>query len=154
MTAGGDLTWSCARFGDLSTEQLYALLTLRQRVFVVEQTCPYLDCDGLDAPAWHLWATRAGSDAPQAYARILPPGTRYPQASIGRVVTAPESRRTGLGKELMRQALVAAERRLGPGPIRISAQLYLQRFYEELGFVRQGDVYDEDGIPHISMLRR
>lgn len=147
------ITWHVAAFQELSPDELYALLALRSEVFVVEQTCVYQDPDGLDAGAWHLWGTREGDAEPLAYARIIPAGGRYAEVSIGRVVTAPAVRREGLGKELMAEALRVAERLYGPVPIKLGAQLYLQGFYEGFGFVRQGDVYDEDGIPHIYMLR-
>jgi len=144
--------WRCLPFDQLGPAQLYALLVLRQRVFVVEQSCPYLDCDGNDPAAWHLWAEEQGGP-PLAYVRILPPGEVYPEPAIGRVVTAPEVRRTGLGQELMRRAIAETQRLFGAVPIQIGAQLYLRRFYEGLGFVQTGGVYDEDGIDHVHMIR-
>jgi ElaA protein len=141
------LRWHDRAFAELSPAELYAILALRQRVFVVEQRCAYIDADGHDATSRHLWAERAG--AVSAYLRILPAGEKFAEVSIGRVLTAPEARGTGLGKELMRRGIDAA----GPGPIRIGAQAHLERFYGELGFVRASDLYDEDGIPHIEMLR-
>ncbi len=147
------LTWHCATFAELSPAELYALLRLRSEVFVVEQTCVYQDLDGKDEGSWHLWATREGQAEPLAYVRILPPGLGYEQAAIGRVVTSHRARREGLGKQVMKEGTKVAERLFGAVPIKIGAQLYLQRFYEELGFVREGEVYDEDGIPHIHMLR-
>ena len=145
------LEWHDRAFGELTTGELYAILELRARVFVVEQKCAYLDPDGLDRAARHVWAAQDGQLV--AYARILAAPTR-----IGRVVTAPEVRGTGLGRELMRRAIAtirAAERhrREGTGPIRLSAQAHLERFYNELGFVRVGEPYDEDGIPHVAMIK-
>jgi ElaA protein len=142
-----ELTWHESPFDALSVHQLYAIMVLRQRVFVVEQTCAYLDADGADAPSRHLWAEHRGDIV--AYARIVPAGLRFAELSIGRVITAPETRGTGLGRELMRRAIATC----GAVPIRLSAQAHLERFYSELGFVRASDVYDEDGIPHIEMLR-
>ena len=127
--------------------QLYKIVALRQRVFVVEQSCAYLDADGVDLMARHLWAEAAGEI--HAYARIVPAGLKFPELSIGRVITAPEARGTGLGKELMQRAIAAS----GNVPIRIGAQAHLEKFYGELGFARASDVYDEDGIPHIEMIR-
>ena len=142
-----ELVWHERAFDALTTRELYAIVCLRERVFVVEQACVYQDADGLDLVARHLWAERAGELA--AYLRILPPGAKFAEASIGRVIVAPELRGTGLGRTLMARGLAAA----GPGPIRLSAQAHLERFYAELGFARTSEVYDEDGIPHLDMLK-
>jgi ElaA protein len=142
-----ELTWHQSEFDALTPAQLYAILALRQRVFVVEQACAYQDADGLDACSRHLWAERDGAIV--AYLRLVPAGAKFAELSIGRVITAPEVRGTGLGRELMRQGIAAS----GAVPIRIGAQAHLERFYGELGFRRASDEYDEDGIPHIEMLR-
>lgn len=146
-SAGVEPSWHESGFDALSPAQLYAILALRQRVFVVEQRCAYLDTDGVDSVSRHLWAEHGGAIV--AYLRIVPAGVKFAELSIGRVITAPEVRGTGLGRELMRRGIAAA----GPVPIRIGAQAHLERFYGELGFRRASDVYDEDGIPHIEMLR-
>ena len=138
-------------FDELGAHELYAILALRQRVFVVEQTCAYLDCDGHDQASRHLWID-AGA-GPIAYARILPPGEKYDDASFGRVVSAPEARRTGAGRSIVAAAIAAIERAWGRVSIRISAQAHLERFFGEFGFVRSGDDYLEDGIPHCEMVR-
>lgn len=140
-------TWRERAFDDLSLAELYAILTLRARVFVLEQKCLYLDTDGLDPGARHLWAERDGAIV--AYLRILPAGAKYEELALSRVITAPEVRRSGIGRELMRRGLAAA----GNVPIRIGAQLYLETFYESFGFRRASEPYDEDGIPHIEMVR-
>ena len=142
-----DLTWHLRTFAELSTAELYAIMALRQRVFVVEQNCAYLDADGYDQVSRHLWAARG--DAIAAYLRIVPAGTKFAELSIGRVITAPEARGSGLGRELMKRGIEAA----GGVPIRLGAQAHLEKFYGELGFARVGDVYDEDGIPHVDMLK-
>ncbi len=141
------LRWHDRSFDELTTRDLYAITQLRERVFVVEQNCVYLDADGVDLLSRHVWADLAG--AIHAYLRIVPAGVKFPEVSIGRVITAPEARGTGLGKELMGRGIAAA----GAGPIRIGAQAHLEKFYGELGFVRASEPYDEDGIPHIEMLR-
>ncbi|HUJ58851.1 MAG TPA: GNAT family N-acetyltransferase [Kofleriaceae bacterium] len=141
------LVWHDRAFAQLSAAELYAIVRLRERVFVVEQRCIYLDADGLDPVARHLWAERAGEVV--AYLRILPAGARYAELAIGRVVTAPELRGAGLGRELMHRGLAAA----GPVAIRLSAQAHLEAFYRELGFRRASEVHDEDGIPHVEMVR-
>jgi ElaA protein len=142
------LTWHVSSFDALSAAQLYAILALRQQVFVVEQRCRYLDADGVDPQCRHLWASAAPTEI-YAYLRIVPAGVKFAEVSIGRVTTAPFARGIGLGRELMTRGIAAA----GAVPIRIGAQAHLERFYGELGFQRASDVYDEDGIPHIEMLR-
>ncbi len=143
--------WSHKAFADLTPAELYDILQLRQDVFVVEQQCAYEDADGLDRMATHLYAVHRALVV--AYARIFRPGVRGDVAVIGRVVTAKAARGRGLGRELMRQAIATVERSYGPVPIRIGAQTYLQPFYESFGFVRDGEGYVEDGIPHLPMRR-
>jgi ElaA protein len=145
------MRWELRAFDALTVLELYAILRLRQDVFVVEQKCAYADADGLDAIATHLFAS--DGDAVIACARLFAPGQRRREAVIGRVVTAPSQRRTGLGRELMRRAIAAIEERHGGVPIWLGAQKYLQRFYESFGFVRDGDDYLEDDIPHLPMRR-
>jgi len=141
------LRWHDRTFGELTTHELYAITQLRERVFVVEQNCVYLDADGLDLLSRHVWADEAG--ALRAYLRIVPAGMKFPELSIGRVIIAPEARGTGLGKELMKRGIEAA----GGAPIRLGAQAHLEKFYGDLGFVRASEPYDEDGIMHIEMTR-
>src|SRR5262245_41236925 len=129
------LTWHVRSFDELSVHQLYAIVSLRERVFVVEQHCAYLDADGVDPAARHLWAERAPLSI-VAYVRIVPAGIKFDELSIGRVITAPEARGTGLGRELMLRAIAAT----GDVPIRLGAQAHLERFYNQLGFVRVSDV--------------
>jgi ElaA protein len=146
----------CLPFGELDAAALYAVLRLRSAVFVVEQQCVFLDMDDRDAAALHLLGDVAiDGGAPQlvAAARLFGPGLCYPEASIGRVVTAPEVRGTGVGRALMRRAIAECAARWPSVPIRIGAQRYLERFYADLGFVVDGAPYVEDGIPHIEMVR-
>jgi len=144
------VTWKLSPFDALTPRELYDVLALRARVFVVEQKCAYLDCDGKDAAALHLMGRVDGALA--AYARILPPGVSFAEAAIGRIVTAPEHRRAGFGRPLVREAIARTREAFGDGAIRIGAQRYLERFYGELGFVTASDEYDEDGIPHVEMV--
>lgn len=144
------MQFSYSAFPSLSPEGLYQILQLRQRVFSVEQNCAYLDLDDLDQQSLHLCG-REGLLL-MAYLRLLPPGLKFSEASIGRVVTAPEARGKNVGRELLRQGLKIAQEKW-PGPIRISAQAYLEKFYGEFGFRRAGENYLEDGIPHLEMLR-
>ncbi|MBE2251647.1 MAG: GNAT family N-acetyltransferase [Myxococcus sp.] len=139
-------------FDRLTPRQVHDVLQLRQRVFVVEQRCPYLDADGLDPKCWHGLGTRADGTL-VATARLVPPGVVYEEPAIGRVASAPDVRRRGFGRQLMNEA-VREVRRLYPGQgIRIGAQRYLEKFYGSLGFVPVGEPYLEDDIPHIHMLR-
>ncbi len=142
------MRWHDKRFVELTVDELYEIVALREAVFVVEQTCPYQDADGLDPKCRHLWGTADDGEI-DAYCRIVPAGDKFAEVSIGRVITSARARGTGLGKELMRRGIAAC----GPGPIRIGAQAHLEKFYGDLGFVRASDLYDEDGIPHIEMLR-
>jgi len=148
------MEWFNKTFAALSTEELYQIVQLRQQVFVVEQVCVYLDADGYDREALHLFAVQQGCIV--AYCRLLPPGLKYQEASIGRVCTALEKRGSGLGRELMQKALTLVSASYASESvrvdIRISAQLYLQSFYSSLGFTAVSAPYDEDGIPHIEML--
>lgn len=148
------LVFRFKHFRELSTAELYAMLVLRSQVFVVEQQCVYLDPDGLDPEAHHLfgWAD-AGATTLICGARILAPGVSYDEPAIGRVVTASSARGRGAGRAVMVQALTECAR-LYPGrAVRIGAQLYLERFYTALGFVSTSEPYVEDGIPHVTMLR-
>ena len=148
------ITWQWNSFADLTAAQLYAMLALRQEVFVLEQACLYPDIDGLDPGAHHLlgWRSDGGRPALVAHLRCLAPGAKYDEMSIGRVVTSPAARGTGLGRELVAQGLALA-RALHPGhAIRIGAQAHLERFYASFGFVTVSEPYDEDGILHIDML--
>ena len=139
-------------FDRLSGREVHDVLQLRQRVFVVEQTCPFLDADGLDPKCWHgLGRDEAGLLV--ATARLVPPGLKYEEPAIGRVVTAPEVRRTGAGRALMLSSIQQVQRLFPGQPIRLGAQRYLERFYGSFGFRPVGEPYDEDGIDHIEMLR-
>jgi ElaA protein len=147
----GQLTWQLLRFDEMKPQQLYAILQLRSEVFVVEQQCVYQDMDGSDSQALHLVGTHEGRLL--AYARCFAPGIKYDEASIGRVITREPLRGTGAGHALMREALACIQQQWGEQAIRISAQAHLQNFYAQHGFVAQGDLYDEDGIAHVQMLR-
>jgi ElaA protein len=146
------LNYSCKNFHKLSLEELYALMALRQEVFIVEQDCPYLDADGKDQKGWHLMGWNKKGEL-LACARLLPAGVSYPDhASIGRVVTSEKIRRTGQGIRLMQIAMYWCEQLFPKTPLKISAQCYLQKFYESFGFQAVGEPYLEDDIPHIAMV--
>ena len=145
------VNWSCKKFPDLSADELYAILRLRNEVFIVEQNCPYQDLDNKDQGSHHLMGWK--NSKLLAYTRLLPPGLAYPQTSIGRVVTSPSARLTGLGRELMKVSIEQCKKLFGDGPIRIGAQLYLKSFYASFDFSPSSDTYLEDGIPHIEMIR-
>lgn len=141
----------CYAFSALTVEQLYAVLVLRSDVFVVEQNCVYLDPDGKDIFALHLLGME--KDKLVAYMRLFPPTEIENYITIGRVVTAKSARSKGYGKQLMQEVITYCEQYFPGVSIQGSAQFYLKKFYEDFGFKACGDVYDEDGIPHIAMQR-
>lgn len=147
-----ELQWSLKKFAELTPFELYALLQLRSEVFVVEQNCVFLDMDDKDQGSFHLCGYHQNKLV--AYTRILPAGYAYEEASIGRVVTAPVVRRQGAGRLLMAESIDTVYRLFGTVPIKIGAQLYLKNFYQSFGFEQISDVYLEDGIEHIYMLKR
>ncbi|MFT3760818.1 GNAT family N-acetyltransferase [Thauera sp.] len=144
-----DFKWS--RLDSLATLELYEIISARESVFVVEQNCPYQETDGMDLHAWHLSAFMDGELA--AYARVVDPGVKYSEPSIGRVMTVNKFRGQKIGRRLVEEAIKFTETTFPMSGIRIGAQVYLKRFYESLGFRSVGEVYDEDGIPHIDMIR-
>mgnify|MGYP002776401362 CR=1 FL=1 len=147
-----DVHWRCLPFTALSVAELYAVLQLRSAVFVVEQACVFQDMDGLDPTCHHLLG-QAADGTLLAYARLVPAGVAFAEASVGRVITAPAARGTALGHRLMAQACTQLAQLWGAQPIRIGAQAHLQAFYGQHGFVAEGAGYIEDGIPHVEMLR-
>jgi ElaA protein len=145
------IRWTCKPFAELSVDELYSLLQLRSEVFVVEQNCVFLDMDNKDQKCHHLMGYVDNELV--ASARIVPPRLAYDEPSIGRVVSNPTYRKTGAGRQLMEEAIRITIQLHGNQQIRIGAQLYLKKFYSSLGFECQGDVYLEDGIEHIEMIR-
>ena len=145
------MNWLWCRFGDLGVDNLYDALALRCRVFILEQG-PYLDPDGVDRQSWHLLG-RDAQGALQAYLRVVDPGVKYEEPSIGRVITAPESRGTGLGRVLFGEGVARCAVAWPGQGIRISAQAHLERFYGTYGFARVGESYLEDDIPHLEMVK-
>lgn len=153
MTGAAALVqWRCLPFEGLSLAELYAVLQLRSAVFVVEQSCVFQDMDGFDPACHHLMGHDASGQL-LAYARLVPAGVAFAQASVGRVVTAPAGRGRALGHALMAKACTALNNLWGAQPIRIGAQAHLQGFYGRHGFVIDSAEYIEDGISHVEMLR-
>lgn len=140
------------KFDDLSLQELYGILRLRSEIFVVEQDCIYEDMDGKDNKALHIIGKE--NDTIVAYSRIFRHGDYFEEASIGRVAVKKEHRKSGYGKAIMHAAIEAVEKHFNESVVRVSAQLYLERFYHDLGFEQIGDGYLEDGIPHIGMVRK
>lgn len=148
------ITWQSKRFCELNTDELYDLLKLRIDIFVVEQTCYYPDLDDHDRHPNTLHLFCYQSNKMTAYLRILPKGLTYQDyISIGRVVIAPSARGTGLGHELMTQALTECVNAFPDDNLKISAQEHLEKFYNQHGFERATERYLEDNIPHIGMLK-
>ena len=148
-----DLVWRFCRFDALTVGELQYIYMARQKVFAIEQQCAYLDADGFDEQAFHLAAWSRQHREPLAYARLIDPGVKYVEASMGRVITVGPGRGRGLGRELVARALDQAAGVWLGGALRISAQTRLARFYEGFGFVAVGPPYLEDGIDHTEMLR-
>lgn len=144
--------WRCLSFDELSNLELYKVLKLREQVFQLEQSCLYPDIDELDVAAAHILLSDS-KNALLAYSRILPPGQRYKEASIGRVVVAKSVRQQSLGRALVNFSIVQCTERYPETGIRISAQAQLERFYVSCGFQTVSEPYDEDGIVHLEMLR-
>lgn len=146
------LRWRWCAFSELTVRELHNILRARQTVFLLEQACLYADADACDEQAHHLAAWPPGHAMPLAYARVLPPGVKYAEPAIGRVLTAAAARRQGLGRTLMTHALSHAASLYAGQKVRLSAQAHLVGFYGSLGFVPVGEPYLEDNIPHIEML--
>lgn len=145
-------TYHLLRFNEIDAALLYAILSLREKVFVVEQNAVYTDIDHLDQNSLHL-CLFAGSEL-AGYTRLLPPGVKFAEASIGRIVLEQAHRGGGNGRELVSRSLQAVREHFGPVPIRIEAQQHLQKFYESLGFSVASEAYDWGGIPHLKMLAK
>jgi ElaA protein len=149
-----ELEWACRPYAQLPPIVLYQALALRSCVFVVEQQCLYQDLDGLDPDALivvgSVWRPDAAPEV-VATARVLPPGARFTEPSIGRVCIAAARRRQGLGRALMEFAVLSTRVHHPHLAIRISAQGYLQAFYQSMGFEAVSPPYLEDGIPHVEM---
>lgn len=145
------IQWVCKSFAKLSSFDMYKILHQRNQVFVVEQNCVYQDCDHKDEKCYHLMGW--DGDLLVAYSRLLPAGLAFDNMSIGRVLTAEDYRGKNIGRDLIMKSIEQLYNLFGPQPITIGAQLYLKKFYESFGFTQIGDVYLEDNIKHIEMLR-
>lgn len=151
----GQLTWQFKRFDDLPIRDWYVVSAERIDVFVIEQNCPFQENDGADLQSWHLlgWDESSGARKLAAYCRLVDPGVKYAEPSLGRVVTPRAYRLKGLGRVLLAEALKRHEQ-LYPGIAnKIGAQQRLEKFYTEFGYVTSSDMYMEDGIPHVEMVR-
>jgi len=152
MNTNTNLRWVTKTFAELTVDELYAILRLRSEVFVVEQNCIFLDLDNNDQKAFHTIGF-LGEEV-VATTRLFDKDIMYVgYQSIGRVVSSPKHRGLSIGKDLMQYSISECERLFGKGPIKIGAQLYLKKFYNEQGFEQSGEVYLEDEIDHIPMIR-
>lgn len=141
------------KFNELTLEELYEILELRSRVFVVEQNCPYNDLDYKDQKSIHLF--KKIDEKIISYIRLLPKGVSYPDSpSVGRVVTNEEFRKKGYSRDLLKRGLQYIDENFDEDTVEISAQEYLVDFYKEFGFNPEGEVYLEDNLPHIHMVRK
>lgn len=142
--------WIAKKFHDLSIDDLYEIIRLRIEVFVVEQDCPYQDCDGKDKAAIHIFLKEEGQVI--AYSRIFPKGAYFDEAAIGRIVVKKAYRNRGIAGLMIKHAIECIKEHFGDTRIRISAQAHLEKFYHSLGFRKASGIYLEDNIPHIKML--
>ncbi|ACB84161.1 GNAT family N-acetyltransferase [Natranaerobius thermophilus] len=147
---GADMNIEIKTFDELTLQELYAVIKARIQVFVVEQNCPYMECDDLDQMAYHCFIQSSGNVV--AYARVIPPGYKFQEASMGRLLTIERVRGTGLGLELMEQVMSFMCRQKNWQEIRIEAQKYLESFYKKFHFRTVSDTFILDGIEHIEML--
>ncbi|NMR33480.1 GNAT family N-acetyltransferase [Chryseobacterium aquaticum] len=147
-----NMIWKIKSFEEITTSELYEIIKARVDVFVVEQDCPYPDLDDYDQKALHLWAEQ--DQKVLAYCRIFNQGIKYPETSIGRVLTTEKGRGKNFGKQLIQYAVETIENRFHTSEVRISAQDYLLRFYSGFGFEDTGKKYLEDNIPHTEMFRK
>jgi len=148
-----DISFNTKEFHDLSLEDLYQILQLRQEIFIVEQDCPYLDADGKDQDSYHVMGRTKNNNELVSYIRIVPPGLSYESyCSIGRVVVKETTRRIGAGKSLMEYGIEKCKELYPNASIKISAQCHLLKFYTDLGFNKIGEDYLEDDIPHMAMV--
>ena len=149
------LRWQWSSLDELSQYDLLEILKARQAVFIVEQNCPYRDVDELDCVSWHLlgWHELHKEEMLAAYLRVVPPGQKYSEPSLGRVLTVSSVRGKGIGRMLLSEGVARASNAYPGSAIRIAAQQYLERFYSDFGFETVSDIFDEDGIPHVEMLR-
>jgi len=146
-----NLTYTWSRLPDLTTLELHEIIKAREAVFVVEQQCAYQETDDMDLHAWHLRVALDGALA--AYIRVVDPGIKYAQPSIGRVMTLPAFRRLKIGRALLGEGIRFTEATFPGMGIKIGAQVYLREFYESFGFQPVSETYIEDGIPHMDMVR-
>lgn len=144
------MNWKLKKFNELTVEEMYKILALRNEIFIVEQECPYLDCDNKDLKSYHLFAEENGEIV--SYLRVLEKGVSYDEISIGRVAVKKNYRGNGISREMMLKAIEFIENELFETTIKIQAQAYLINFYSSLGFKAVSEEYLEDDIPHIDML--
>lgn len=146
-----NLRFKWSRMEAMTALEMYEVIKARESVFVVEQQCAYQDADGADPQSWHLCVLL--NEELAAYARVVEPGVKYKEPSIGRVITLKKFRNLQIGRALVAEAIAFAESNFQGLGIRIGAQAHLQNFYGSLGFQSVGDIYDDDGIPHMEMFK-
>ena len=144
------MNWNVKKFEELKCEEIYKILQIRNKIFIVEQKCAYQDCDGKDKKSYHLYLEDKGEVI--SYSRILLRKVSYNEVSIGRVLVNKNYRGTGIARKMMIEAINFIEKNLGEKEIKIQAQCYLIHFYKSLGFKEISNEYLEDNIPHIDML--
>lgn len=147
-----NIIWNIKTFDEITASEFYKIIQARVDVFIMEQNCHYRDLDDYDQKALHLWAENLNGEV-LAYCRLFDKGIKYPETSIGRVLTTQKARGKNLGKLLIRNALEVIQNVYGTAEVRISAQDYLLKFYSDFGFKDTHKKYLEDDIPHTEMFR-
>lgn len=145
------MNWKLKKFDELTSRELYEILRLRNEVFIIEQDCPYLDCDRKDYGAYHLFME--DNNEVVAYLRVLDKGVTFDEVCLGRVIVRESQRGKGLAREMLKLGLEVAEEKFGETTVKISAQQRLVKLYESVGFKQVSDMYMEDNIPHVAMIR-